>query len=111
PRRSDFSRDRAFPAKPGSRLKSLLPESSGLKALSGPGFSGVRQERRQAMKQGRLAGALLLATLAAGATAGEGDVLAHLDAYATRQAEVGRLLWQQPELGYLEERSSRLLQQ
>jgi len=65
------------------------------------------------MKQGLLAGALLLATLAAGASAGagEGDVLAHLDAYATRQAEVGRLLWQQPELGYLEERSSRLLQQ
>lgn len=65
------------------------------------------------MKQGLLAGAVLLAMLAGGgaATASEGDVLAHLDAYAARQAEVGRLLWQQPELGYLEERSSRLLQQ
>lgn len=65
------------------------------------------------MKQGLLAGVVLLAMLAggAGATAGEGDVLADLDAYAARQAEVGRLLWRQPELGYLEVQSSRLLQQ
>ncbi len=63
------------------------------------------------MKHGLLAATWLLAALAGGTAAGEGDVLAHLDAYAARQAEVGRLLWRQPELGYLEVRSSRLLQQ
>ncbi len=63
------------------------------------------------MKHGLLAATWLLAALAGGTAAGEGDVLAHLDAYAARQAEVGRQLWRQPELGYLEVRSSRLLQQ
>ncbi|WP_282278355.1 amidohydrolase [Stenotrophomonas sp. PS02297] len=63
------------------------------------------------MKHGLLAATWLLAALAGGTEAGEGDVLAHLDAYAARQAEVGRQLWRQPELGYLEVRSSRLLQQ
>lgn len=63
------------------------------------------------MKHGLLAATWLLAALTGGTAAGEGDVLAHLDAYAARQAEVGRLLWRQPELGYLEVRSSRLLQQ
>lgn len=38
------------------------------------------------------------------------DVVAILDGYAIRQAEVGRALWQQPELGYLEADSSALLQ-
>lgn len=39
------------------------------------------------------------------------DVLQVLDAYAPRQSQVAQALWRQPELGYLEERSSRLLQQ
>lgn len=47
----------------------------------------------------------------AAAAAASPDVLATLDGYAARQAEVGRALWQQPELGYLETRSSALLQQ
>ncbi|WP_228114447.1 amidohydrolase [Stenotrophomonas sp. MYb238] len=63
------------------------------------------------MNRGMLASAVLLAMLAGSAAAGDGDVLASLDAYAARQAKVGQLLWQQPELGYLEEKSSRLLQQ
>lgn len=40
----------------------------------------------------------------------DADVLATLDGYATRQAEVGLALWQRPELGYLETESSELLQ-
>lgn len=44
------------------------------------------------------------------AQAANADVLATLDAYAERQAQVGRTLWQQPELGYLEVASSQLLQ-
>lgn len=48
--------------------------------------------------------------LPAGAADASHDVLAAVDAYATRQAEVGQQLWAQPELGYLETRSSALLQ-
>lgn len=44
------------------------------------------------------------------AQAADADVLAMIDAYAVRQAQVGLALWQQPELGYLEVASSRLLQ-
>src|SRR5690606_18148970 len=33
-----------------------------------------------------------------------------IDAYAPRMAEVARQLWEHPELGYLETRSSKLLQ-
>lgn len=39
------------------------------------------------------------------------SVLAAVDGYAARQAEVGRALWAQPELGYQETHSSALLQQ
>ena len=45
------------------------------------------------------------------AWAAKGDVVATLDAYASRQAQVGQALWRQPELGYLETKSSQLLQQ
>ncbi len=56
--------------------------------------------------------ALLCGLLAMPAAwAASGDVTATLDAYAKRQAEVGRALWQAPELGYLETASSALLQQ
>ncbi len=55
-----------------------------------------------------LLGCLLSANSAWGA---QGDIVATLDAYATRQAEVGNALWQHPELGYLETESSALLQQ
>ena len=44
------------------------------------------------------------------AHAAPADVLAAVDAYAERQAQVGHALWAQPELGYLEVRSSQLLQ-
>ncbi len=55
--------------------------------------------------------ALFLPTAVMAAAADDGaDVIAVLDAYAPRQAEVGLQLWQQPELGYLEQASSALLQ-
>ena len=56
-------------------------------------------------------GAGLLACGTGVAWAAGPDVLQVLDAYAPRQAQVAQALWRQPELGYLEERSSRLLQQ
>ena len=56
-----------------------------------------------------LVGTLLsLPVLAADAS---DSVLAAVDAYAVRQAEVGQALWATPELGYQETRSSALLQQ
>lgn len=55
--------------------------------------------------------ALVFALLPAAGVAVADDVLATLDGYAQRQAEVAQQLWQQPELGYLEEASSVLLQQ
>ncbi|HET8897908.1 MAG TPA: amidohydrolase, partial [Rhodanobacteraceae bacterium] len=54
---------------------------------------------------------VLAALLISAGTAGATDVLTTLDAYAARQADVGRQLWQHPELGYLEQASSELLQQ
>lgn len=54
-----------------------------------------------------LLGCLLCAPTVWGASA---DVTTTLDAYAKRQAEVGKALWQHPELGYLETESSALLQ-
>jgi len=69
----------------------------------------MRQE--YGMKHTRLRPCLLLAVLSLAGTAGATDVIASLDAYAPRQAAVGVQLWQQPELGYLEQASSALLQQ
>lgn len=64
------------------------------------------------MKRSLLRVALLCSLLPAPAAwAATPDVLATLDAYAKRQADVGHTLWQQPELGYLETASSALLQQ
>ena len=63
------------------------------------------------MKRSLLRVALLCSLLPAPAAwAATPDVLAALDAYAKRQADVGHALWQQPELGYLETASSALLQ-
>ena len=59
----------------------------------------------------RMLASLLAAGFAGSALAGDGDVLAALDAYAPRQAQVAMQLWQQPELGYQERQSSQLLQQ
>ncbi|MCL7714080.1 amidohydrolase [Stenotrophomonas mori] len=55
--------------------------------------------------------AALLAGCGAPAWAADSGVLASLDAYAPRQAQVAQTLWQHPELGYLEVQSSQLLQQ
>lgn len=64
------------------------------------------------LRRARVALAVLACSvgLPAGAADASHDVLAAVDAYATRQAEVGQQLWAQPELGYLETRSSALLQ-
>ncbi|KRG42670.1 amidohydrolase [Stenotrophomonas pictorum JCM 9942] len=65
------------------------------------------------MKPTRLRAALLgcLLSIPASVGAQDADVVAALDRYAARQAEVGLALWQRPELGYLETQSSALLQQ
>lgn len=64
------------------------------------------------MKPNLIRLALLACLVSAGnAWASQPDVLATLDGYAARQAQVGKALWQHPELGYLETRSSALLQQ
>lgn len=57
--------------------------------------------------------ALMATALAMPAVAADAPdrVLAAVDAYAGRQAEVGRALWATPELGYQETQSSALLQQ
>ncbi|WWW34871.1 M20/M25/M40 family metallo-hydrolase [Stenotrophomonas rhizophila] len=64
------------------------------------------------LRRARVALAVLacIVGLPAGAADASHDVLAAVDAYATRQADVGLQLWAQPELGYLETRSSALLQ-
>lgn len=65
----------------------------------------------EGMKTRCLRAGLLAALLPLAGAAFAADVIAALDAYAPRQAEVGQQLWQQPELGYLEHASSALLQQ
>lgn len=53
---------------------------------------------------------ILVALCNTAAAASETDVLATMDAYASRQAQVGMTLWQHPELGYQEQETSRMLQ-
>ncbi|MGE8215574.1 MAG: amidohydrolase [Stenotrophomonas maltophilia] len=61
----------------------------------------------------RIAVGVLVAALALPASAADApdSVLAAVDAYAGRQAEVGQALWARPELGYQEVQASALLQQ
>jgi len=55
---------------------------------------------------------ILLLTLAtAGAIFAQDDVLAHVAAHADRFGEISRQIWENPELGYHETKSSALLQQ
>ncbi|MFC3717094.1 amidohydrolase [Luteimonas soli] len=62
-----------------------------------------------------VAAACIAAVPVAHAAPSDGDAArevlrASIDAYAPRMAEVAHALWEQPELGYLETHSSRLLQ-
>lgn len=52
----------------------------------------------------------LIVLCSTAAPADQTDILAILDAYAPRQAQVGKTIWQHPELGYQEDQTSQILQ-